>query len=88
MSAEQIRNTVQDFTKRTNRGAKVIAKVLGFIKKMTSYVMRHTYATRSIKKEVNPMLVSKNLAHQDFQTTQIYIGGFNDEELNQAASVL
>jgi integrase/recombinase XerD len=88
MSAEKTHTVVQDFIKRINRGAKQIGKDLELVKKITPYVMRHTYATRSIKKGVNPMLVSKNLAHQDFKTTQNYIGGFNDQELQEAPSVL
>ena len=88
ITAAQERNLVQDFTKRINRGAKKIVSAIGITKKITCYVMRHTNTTRSIKQGVNPMLISKNLGHKDFKTTQNYIGGFDDQELQDASNKL
>ena len=88
MSTEAIKKAVHAFDSQICRVGARIAKELGFTKKLTPYVMRHTFATVSNKKGVNQLTTSRNLGHQDFKATQIYMGLADDIELQEAAALL
>lgn len=55
-----------------NRMLKRIGTLLGFDKKITSHVGRHTFATWALSKGVPIEIVSKMLGHSNITTTQIY----------------
>jgi integrase len=51
---------------------------------LTSYVSRHSWATIGKRKGTNIGKISQGLGHSDIKTTQIYMNGFDDEELDKA----
>jgi len=58
--------------KVTNKVLKKIGTELGFNKKLTCHVARHTFATTSISLGIPIEVVSKLLGHTSIRTTQVY----------------
>lgn len=58
--------------KVTNKVLKKIGIELGFNKKLTCHVARHTFATTSISLGIPIEVVSKLLGHTSIRTTQVY----------------
>lgn len=50
-----------------------MAEQIGIDKKVTSYVIRHSFATQAVLLEIPLTAVSAMLGHTSFKTTQIYI---------------
>ena len=79
---------------RFNRIHKMIGKVNEYLKKishlagvetnLTTYVARHSYATVLKNSGVNIALISETLGHSDLKTTQIYLDGFENEQIDEA----
>lgn len=57
---------------RYNIYLKLIADGSGIHRKLTSYVLRHTFATQAIRKGIPLEVVQAILGHMDIHTTQIY----------------
>lgn len=59
--------------RRMNRHAKVIGEKAGFSIPLTTYVMRHTWATLMLEAGKSVELISQCLGHTSIRTTQIYL---------------
>ena len=55
-----------------NKALKIVAKLCGIEKNMSSHLARHTFATYTLTKGVSIESVSKMLGHTKITTTQIY----------------
>ncbi len=77
-----------------NRIHKMIGKVNDYLKKisrlaeietnLTTYCLRHSYATVLKNSGVNIALISEILGHSDLKTTQIYLDSFDNEQIDEA----
>jgi site-specific recombinase XerD len=76
----RIHNLLYQIDKRLKDIAE-LAKVNTLI---TTYVARHSFATVLKKSGVNVALISEALGHSDLTTTQIYLDGFENEQIDAA----
>lgn len=60
---------------------------LGWKKKVTCHILRHSFASQLVKKNVNPVNIQKLLGHADLKTTSVYVHA-NQEQLAEAVNVL
>ena len=59
-----------------------IALQCGIKNKVTFYNARHTFATLSLKKGINTVMIKQALGHQSIKTTETYLEDFNTTELD------
>ena len=48
------------------------------------YTAKHTFATLSLKKGINTVMIKQTLGHQSIKTTETYLEDFNTRELDIA----
>lgn len=70
-----------------NRVLHETTKKLGWKKKVTCHILRHTFASQLVSKNVNIVKISKMLGHADVRTTSIYTHS-NIDELAEAVNLL
>ena len=88
VSPTQIDNRVDKVNRQVNQALKEIGGQLGIAEKLTTYVARHSFATVLKREGVSIAVISELMGHDSEQTTQIYLQGFGDDLLDDAASVL
>lgn len=81
---EQGRKRYEQQRKRVNRKLRDVAKMAGISEDITTYYARHSWATIAKRKLVPISVISEGLGHADLKTTQIYLGSFDDDVLDQA----
>ncbi len=74
----------QSSLRKFNAGLKRLANVLGVTVHVSSYTFRHSWATNALRHHVPVEVISSALGHADIRTTQIYLKGFNAEEIGNA----
>lgn len=87
MSGENLHNHLISRRKRLNKHLKTIATKLEFpdaIKDISSYFSRHSYATSMLRNGESVEKISQALGHTDIKTTQIYLGGFELNDISTA----
>ncbi len=67
---------------------KVIASTLGIESNVTTYAARHSFATILQRSGVPISFISEALGHGNVQTTQNYLGGFEDESKAETLKAL
>jgi site-specific recombinase XerD len=77
-------NRVHKVLAKVNPSLKKIAKLSGVDANLTTYVARHSFATVLKNSGVNIALISETLGHSDLATTQIYLDGFESEQICEA----
>ncbi|MED0665943.1 tyrosine-type recombinase/integrase [Bacillus badius] len=70
-----------------NRKLHDAVKKLGWKKKVTAHILRHSFASNLVAKDVNIVKVSKLLGHADLKTTSIYTHA-NHKQLSEAVDLL
>lgn len=70
-----------------NREIKKAAKAIELKKEVSAHILRHSYATQLIKKDVNIVNVSKLLGHSSVKVTSIYTHS-SLQDLRESVSVL
>lgn len=70
-----------------NRKLHQTTKKLGWEKHVTCHILRHTFASQLVSKNVNIVKISKMLGHADVRTTSIYTHS-NIDELAEAVNLL
>lgn len=83
MSAEKKHAVIRQFVKTVNKYIRRIAADLGIEKDVTTYVARHTFSTVLKRSGVNVEFISDALGHSNIQTTENYLGSFEDEALKK-----
>lgn len=72
--------------RRINRHALVIGQMLRFPYKLTTYVMRHSWATLMLEAGKSVEIISQCMGHTSIRTTQIYLSSISttkvDREVN------
>lgn len=67
-----------------NRELREIGRSLSVPVRLTSYTMRHSWATTAYRKHVPLSVISQALGHTSEQTTRHYLAALDQSELNQA----
>lgn len=74
--------------KRFNKQLKEIARLVGIQEKVTSYTIRHSFATNLKQAGASTDIISEALGHSDIQVTQAYLKSFEDEVIDSAVRKL
>ena len=85
-SAEEIYKKKKNLTKRINNHTKKLGKILG-ITNLTTYVGRHSFATRLKEKGVNIAKIKEALGHSSMATTDSYLKSFEKEHRAEIAKL-
>lgn len=64
---------IKDRRKRYNKDLKGMAELLGIRVNLTSYVVRHSFATQAVWNEVPLKAIQEMLGHESIKTTETYI---------------
>ena len=62
-------------------------EALGWKKKITAHIIRHSFASNLVKNNVHLVKISKLLGHSSLKTTSIYVHS-NLEDLQDAVNTL
>mgnify|MGYP002639304063 CR=1 FL=1 len=76
------KKSVTNFTLTVNKQLKKIAAKIDLPDAISMYFARHTWATLAQKNGVAIEKISAGLGHTDLKTTQIYLSGFSNGELD------
>ncbi len=85
---EVIFNTYNSKLASFNRSLTNIGKDVGLPIKMSSYVVRHTFAMTGKRKGVSKAVIGDMLGHTDYATTEAYFSDFEQEVMDDAANVI
>jgi integrase len=80
----QIENRKAKKLKRFNSDLKLIARIVGINKPLTSYVARHSYATNLKQLGVSTDLISQSMGHQNIAITSAYLKDFENDVIDNA----
>lgn len=67
-----------------NHNLKIIGRMAGLRKELTSYVSRHSWATAALKNHVPVSVISQALGHSSERTTLIYLSRLQTSEVARA----
>lgn len=84
ITATQQYGRVKRVTRRINRYLKVIGEHLNLPIPLTTYVARHSYATVLKRSGVSTSIISESLGHSSEKITQIYLGSFENSQIDEA----
>ena len=70
----------QSALRRFNNRLKDLARALRLKSPVTSYTLRHSWATTAKYRGVSIEMISESLGHKSIKTTQIYLKGFGLKE--------
>lgn len=70
----------QSALRRFNNQLKSLSRELNIRSSVTSYTLRHSWATTAKYRGVSIEMISESLGHKSIKTTQIYLKGFELEE--------
>ncbi len=85
---QQQANRINKVCNQVNKELKVLADELEIDAEITTYVARHSFATILKRSGVNIGIISELMGHADLTTTEIYLDGFDEEQVEQAMSNL
>ena len=80
----QKRDRIHKVMKATNRALRRIGEVLDIPIDLTTYVARHSYATVLKRSGVSTAIISESLGHSSEKVTQIYLGSFENSQIDEA----
>ena len=80
----QKRNRVHKVCHQVNVELRKLAQNLKISAEVTTYVARHSFATVLKKSGVNIGIISEALGHHSLKTTQIYLGAFENSQIDAA----
>ncbi len=83
-TASQFQNRKKKTLKKFNKDLKKIGAVAGIENSITSYVIRHSYATLMKFSGVSTDVISASMGHSDLSVTENYLKSFGDEVLDEA----
>ena len=84
----QIENRKHKTLRRFNKQLKEIAKIQGVEQNVTSYVIRHSFATNLKFAGISTDVIGKSMGHADVSITQAYLKEFKDDIIDDAMSKL
>ena len=77
---EEAYREYQTALRRFNNRLKDLARALRLNSPVTSYTLRHSWATTAKYRGVPIEMISESLGHKSIKTTQIYLKGFELKE--------
>jgi len=86
--AEKEWERVKDKRKHFNNDLKAIGKVCKINTNLTSYVIRHSWASIAKFAGIAPAVIGESLGHSDLATTEAYLAEFEHDILDQANEVI
>lgn len=84
----QIENRKHKTLSKFNKQLKEIAKIQGVEQNVTSYVIRHSFATNLKFAGISTDLIGESMGHNDVSVTKAYLKEFDDEIIDDAMSKL
>lgn len=84
----QIENRKHKTLRRFNKQLKEIAKIQGVEQNVTSYVIRHSFATNLKFAGISADLIGQSMGHHDVSVTNAYLKEFKDDIIDNAMSKL
>ncbi|WP_438710748.1 phage integrase SAM-like domain-containing protein [Aquimarina muelleri] len=84
----QIENRKRKTLKAFNRQLKEIAKIQGVKQNVSSYVIRHSFATNLKFAGISTDLIGESMGHHDVSVTKAYLKEFEDDIIDDAMSKL
>lgn len=88
ITPEQMRTRRKTALKKYNGILREIANELEIPMKVTTYTVRHTFASVLAKEGISPLTISEMMGHSDLKTTQIYLKELDHSERIEAAKKL
>jgi len=88
LSAKTIKGRIHKFIKQVNEGMEEIRLDLKFETKLGTYVARHSFSTRLMRKGVSTQYIKDSLGHSSVAVTENYLGDFADETKKEYANLL
>jgi len=85
---QQKANRINKVCNQVNRELKILAAELDIDTEITTYVARHSFATILKRSGVNIGIISELMGHADLKTTEIYLDGFDEKQIDAAMSNL
>lgn len=82
MSPIQLENRKLKTLKKFNKDLKELAKIAGIESNVTSYVIRHSYATNMKFLGVSSDIISQSMGHSNVEITQSYLKEFENDILD------
>lgn len=76
-------DNVRDEMQRYNRALKHLANLAGIDEHVSSYTVRHSYATIAKNNGVPISVISEALGHESLETTQVYLKSFDAHVLDE-----
>ncbi|MBV7270144.1 site-specific integrase [Winogradskyella luteola] len=83
LTPTQIANRKHKVLSRYNQNLKEIAKLAGIEKRLSSYVVRHSWATIHKMMGTSVEKISEMMGHSDVSITIAYLKEFSDEDLDE-----
>lgn len=77
LSPNQIKNRVNSFIGKINRGLKLVEVKLHLPVRLSFYTARHTFANVALHKGASKEFIQEALGHKSILTTEIYTAGFD-----------
>ena len=84
----QVENRKHKTLSRFNRELKEIAEIQGVKQNVTSYVIRHSFATNLKFAGISTDLIGESMGHADVSITQAYLKEFKDDIIDDAMAKL
>ncbi|WP_172435872.1 tyrosine-type recombinase/integrase [Sediminicola luteus] len=76
--------TYKTYRTRMNKRLKVLAKDAGINENLTTYTIRHSWATIAKHIGISTEIISEGLGHSSLKTTEIYLKSFGNKTLDDA----
>ena len=73
--------TIHQVIKTTNKWVSHIAENLGIEDEVNTYHVRHSFATILLRSDASIPFISQSLGHSNIATTEVYLGSFEDEQV-------
>lgn len=77
--------SAQSALHRINRYLNEIGEAQGYLHPLTTYVMRHSWASMMLEAGTEIGVISQSLGHMSLQTTEIYLGKLSVSKIDRAA---
>jgi len=84
----QVENRKLKTLKKFNKDLKEIAKIQGINSNVTSYTIRHSFATNLKYAGISADVIGETMGHHDVSVTKAYLKEFDDEIIDDAMSKL
>jgi integrase len=88
MDAWDKKGKIGSATAMINEALKVIGGIAKIKVPLTFHLARHSFAYNAMKINVPIGIIKNAMGHSSIKTTEMYLGAFNDDEINEALKSL